>query len=195
MAIWSTIPDMLTWARAILERLRDEGTQRAIALANEEQEPKARSTFDLEPETKPSSIRQKALANPLRRISQITSHRFPVTDDTINKSTYGYGWARREISSSHLGWLSINGPQKLHIIGQLSRPRLALNHGEQVTGYLNTIYLFPESDSAVVVLTNAQSAGDCSDLVAQMYAQALFDLHSKIDFQERALHVSDDNLV
>lgn len=195
MAIWSTIPDMLTWSRAILQRLEDENSEQASRVVLEEQDSRGVSKPGRSASQRNKDIDSRYhLENPLRRVSEITSHKFPITHDTIHENTYGFGWARHQIPSSQLGWLSINGPQKTHIIGKDSQPRLALNHGGQVTGYLNTIYLFPETKSAVVVLTNAQSAGDCSDLVAQMYVQALFDMEPKIDFTERATHVSADNL-
>jgi len=166
MAIWSNIVDMLIWSRAVLERLEEEKAGKTSAI----------------------------LLNPLKHISQITSHKFPVTDDTINENTYGFGWARHMIPSTQLGWLSTNGPQKDDIIGRESPPRLTLYHGGQVTGYLNSIYLFPETKSAVVVLTNAQSAGDCSDLVAQMLVQSLFDMKPEVDFEMRAKKASVSSL-
>jgi len=168
MAMWSNIPDMLIWSRAVMERLDEEKAGN-----------KNNST---------------SLMNPLRHISQITSQKFPVTDDTVNENTYGFGWARHMIPSTQLGWLSTNGPQKDDIIGRESRPRLTLYHGGQVTGYLNSIYLFPETKSAVVVLTNAQSAGDCSDLVAQMLVQSLFDMKPEVDFEMRAKKASISSL-
>jgi CubicO group peptidase (beta-lactamase class C family) len=155
-AVWSTVPDMLKWAAAILQRLHIEVDQ--------------------------DTSQSRADQNPLRQISMILSQRFRVTDNTINENSYGLGWARHLLPSKHLGWLSINGPQPNHIIGKESRPRLAFYHGGQITGYLSSVYLFPETDSAVIVLTNAQGAGDCSDWIAQAIIQELFDLQPRIDF-------------
>jgi CubicO group peptidase (beta-lactamase class C family) len=191
MAIWSNIPDMLTWSRAVMDRLEEE------KIGKNAKEASGGSLTTREHEAihcdKYTDAQNKS-QSPLRRISQITSHKFPVTDDTINENTYGFGWARHVIPSSQLGWLSTNGPQKDDIIGRESRPRLALYHGGQVTGYLNSIYLFPETISAVVVLTNAQSAGDCSDLVAQMLIQSLFDMKPEVDFEMRGKKVSASSL-
>ncbi|KAI0438880.1 beta-lactamase/transpeptidase-like protein [Xylaria telfairii] len=102
---------------------------------------------------------------------------------TINENSYSLGWARHVIPLSHLGWLSTNGPQSKYILGRDSRPRLLFHHGGQITGYLNSIYLFPETQSAVIVLTNAQGAGDCLDWIAQAIIQKLFDLKPALDFQ------------
>jgi CubicO group peptidase (beta-lactamase class C family) len=187
MAIWSNIPDMLIWSQAVMDRLEEE------KIGKNAKEASGGSLTTREHEAihcdKYTDAQSKS-QSPLRRISQITSHKFPVTNDTINENTYGFGWARHVIPSSQLGWLSTNGPQKDDMIGRESRPRLALYHGGQVTGYLNSIYLFPETRSAVVVLTNTQSAGDCSDLVAQMLIQALFDMKPEVDFEMRGKKVS-----
>lgn len=159
-AIWSTVTDMLKWTRAILQRLR----------------------FEVEGDQGIPGF--SAQTNPLRHMSRILAHQFRVTDDTINENSYALGWARHLLPSKHLGWLSINGPQPNHVIGKDSRPRLAFYHGGQITGYLNSVYMFPETDSAVIVLTNAQGAGDCSDWVAQAVIQELFDLQPRLDFDE-----------
>jgi hypothetical protein len=74
----------------------------------------------------------------------------------------------------------------------LRRWRFSLQH--TVIGYLYTIYVFPETHSSAVVLTNAYSAGNCSDILAQMYVQVLFDIVPDIDFTQRAADRSTDNL-
>ncbi|KAI4639477.1 hypothetical protein J4E93_009306 [Alternaria ventricosa] len=192
MAIWSNVPEMLIWSQAVMERLEEEETEKGtieaiqgLSLNTEQCE-----AVHHDDHTDAQSIS----TNPLRQISQITSRKIPVTDDTINESSYAFGWARHMIPSTQLGWLSTNGPQRDDIIGRDSQPRLTLYHGGQVTGYLNSIYLFPETKSAVVVLTNAQSAGDCSDLVAQMFVQSLFDMTPKVDFGIRAEKLSTSSL-
>ncbi|KAJ8133383.1 hypothetical protein O1611_g237 [Lasiodiplodia mahajangana] len=167
-AVWSTVPDMLKWCKAVLSRLELELGQRS--------------------ETEDDQ------RNPLRQMRTILAHRFRVTEDTINENSYALGWARHVIPSSHLGWLSTNGPQHNHILGRDSRPRLLFYHGGQITGYLNSIYLFPETHSAVVVLTNAQGAGDCSDWIAQAVIQELFDLKPELDFVQIAKQTASKQL-
>jgi len=192
MAIWSNVPEMLIWSQAVMERLEEEETEKGTI--------EAMQGLSLNTERCEAAHHddhtdaQSTSTNPLRRISQITSRKIPVTDDTVNENSYAFGWARHMIPSTQLGWLSTNGPQRDDVIGRGSRPQLTLYHGGQVTGYLNSIYLFPETKSAVVVLTNAQSAGDCSDLVAQMFVQSLFDLTPEVDFGMRAEKLSTSSL-
>lgn len=192
MAIWSNVPEMLIWSQAVMERLEEEETEKStieaiqgLSLNTDQYEAVHHDDH---------TDAQSTSTNPLRRISQITSRKIPVTDDTVNENSYAFGWARHMIPSTQLGWLSTNGPQRDDVIGRGSRPRLTLYHGGQVTGYLNSIYLFPETKSAVVVLTNAQSAGDCSDLVAQMFVQSLFDMTPEVDFGMRAEKLSTRSL-
>ncbi|KAI4690468.1 hypothetical protein J4E81_007622 [Alternaria sp. BMP 2799] len=192
MAIWSNVPEMLIWSQAVMERLEEEETEKGtieaiqgLSLNTEQYEAVHHDDHTDAQSTSP---------NPLRRISQITSRKIPVTDDTVNENSYAFGWARHMIPSTQLGWLSTNGPNRDDVIGRGSQPQLTLYHGGQVTGYLNSIYLFPETKSAVVVLTNAQSAGDCSDLVAQMFVQSLFDMTPEVDFGMRAEKLSTSSL-
>lgn len=119
--------------------------------------------------------------NPLREISTRLSQCCPVINNTINGKSYALGWARHILPSSHLGWQ--NGPQTTQILGRESRPRVLFYHGGQITGYLNSAYMFPETRSAVIVLTNAQGSGDFSDWVAQCLIQELFDLRPRLDFK------------
>ena len=163
-AVWSTVPDMLRWSKAMLDAVCD-GENSSIANGS-----------------------------PLRQVNKILAHKFPVTDSTIHENTYGFGWARHLVPSTHLGWLSINGAQDQHVLGKDSRPRLLFYHGGQITGYLNSLYLFPETRSAVVVLTNAQGLGDCSDWVAQAIIQTLFDLEPKLDFLQISREKAEEQL-
>ncbi|EME41014.1 hypothetical protein DOTSEDRAFT_74530 [Dothistroma septosporum NZE10] len=156
-AIWSNVPDMLKWAHAIL-------TRRNFEHGVEADDP----------------------SNPLRQIKRILDHGFRVKEDSVTDVTYGFGWSRLTMPSTQMGWLSQNRAKENMVIGADSQPRLVFYHSGQITGYLASLYLFPESTSAVVVLTNAQGMGDASDLVAQAAIQALFDLQPAIDFDKFA---------
>lgn len=147
-AVWSTVPNMLSWSKSILE-----------ALEHEERESTQSPT------------------NPLKNIRTILAHAFPVTTDTVNEYTYGFGWARHLMPSTQLGWLSISGPQEKYILGLDSRPGLLFFHEGQITGYWNSVYLFPETMSAVMVLSNAHGLGDCSDWEYRPLPRLCFSLN------------------
>ncbi|EKJ75886.1 hypothetical protein FPSE_04066 [Fusarium pseudograminearum CS3096] len=99
----------------------------------------------------------------------------------------GLGFARATIPSTELGMISLNGPQREHIIGRSSQPRLVLYHNGGQSGYLTSFYLFPETNSAIVALGNSYGLGDGPDWTAQALAQAMFDLQPRVDFAEASL--------
>lgn len=91
--------------------------------------------------------------------------------------------------SDALGLLSYNGKvmsydpdiHSRHIIGRNSPRRLALAHHGLLSGSTTSVYVFPETQSAVVVLTNGATSADASDLVAKMSIQALFNLQPHVN--------------
>ncbi|KAF5586001.1 beta-lactamase transpeptidase [Fusarium subglutinans] len=120
----------------------------------------------------------------LKEVPTIVSHKSYITTSSIGENTHGLGFARAMIPSTELGMLSLNGPQREHIIGQTSRPRLVLYHNGDMSGYLTAFYLFPETKSAIVALGNSHGLGDGPDWSAQAIAQAMFDLQPLVDFDE-----------
>ncbi|PNP80385.1 hypothetical protein FNYG_05984 [Fusarium nygamai] len=120
----------------------------------------------------------------LKEVPTIVSHKTNITTSSIGENTYGLGFARAMIPSTELGMLSLNGPQREHVIGRTSRPRLVLYHNGGMSGYLTAFYLFPETKSAIVALGNSHGLGDGPDWSAQAIAQAMFDLQPPIDFAE-----------
>ncbi|CZR43682.1 uncharacterized protein FPRO_07401 [Fusarium proliferatum ET1] len=120
----------------------------------------------------------------LKEVPTIISHKANITTSSISENTYGFGFARAMIPSTELGMLSLNGPQREHVIGRTSRPRLVLYHNGGMSGYLTAFYLFPETNSAIVALGNSHGLGDGPDWSVQAVAQAMFDLQPPIDFAE-----------
>ncbi|KAI5457325.1 beta-lactamase/transpeptidase-like protein [Mariannaea sp. PMI_226] len=123
-------------------------------------------------------------SSPLKQVSTIVSHKTNITKSSIGENTYGLGFARATIPSTELGMISLNGPQREHVIGQASQPRLILYHNGGQSGYLTAIYIFPETESAIVVLGNSYGLGDGTDWSAQAITQAMFDLQPQVDFAE-----------
>ncbi|KAM0491755.1 hypothetical protein ACHAP8_010385 [Fusarium lateritium] len=127
---------------------------------------------------------QSDTETPLKQVSTIVSHKTNITTSSIGENTYGLGFVRATIPSTELGMLSLNGPQREHVIGRDSQTRLVLYHNGGQSGYLTSFYLFPETNSAIVALGNSYGLGDGPDWTAQALAQAMFDLQPPIDFAE-----------
>jgi hypothetical protein len=71
-----------------------------------------------------------------------------------------------------------------YIIGRNSGRRLVDGHNGVNDGPTASLYTFPETRSAVVVLTNACDVGDASDTTSQILVKR-FDLKPRIDLLPR----------
>lgn len=153
--LWSTVPDMLKWARAVLGRI--------------------------DPHRKADE--EVAI---LKEMSTITAHQAQLAHQGLFVNTHGYGWSRLSMPSPMYGFMSTNDANKSPILGQASARRLTLYHGGQVTGFLSTLCFFPETQSAIVILSNAQALGEASDWTARAIMQELFRLRPTLDLVSMA---------
>uniref|UniRef100_A0A8H7N0I9 Beta-lactamase-related domain-containing protein n=1 Tax=Bionectria ochroleuca TaxID=29856 RepID=A0A8H7N0I9_BIOOC len=117
----------------------------------------------------------------LKDMNTITAHHSQLTHRGLFENTYGYGWARLSMPSRLYGFFSTNGADEDAVPGRCSARRLMLYHGGQVTGYLTTLCIFPETESAIICLSNSQALGDASDWVARAIMQELFQLSPPLD--------------
>lgn len=177
--IESSVNDMLTWCQAVLAAEREE-------------------LFRLrEPSNSDEAWFSKGVHiqnNPLRQMNRIRRGYWtrPADDPSKHKdAAYCMGWVRMDLPSSMLGAFSGNMMSREEairthlkpefILGKASQERLAIGHSGGMPGSLATIWTFPETESAVVVLTNGRGLGDASDFVAQIIIQRLFDMKPEVD--------------
>lgn len=78
-------------------------------------------------------------------------------------------------------------------IGKGAESRLAMYHQGATVGYFTSFYLFPETHSAIVVLTNTIALGDGADCIAQPLTQTLLDDKERIDWGSMAKTYSQCN--
>ncbi|KAL2058640.1 hypothetical protein ABVK25_001368 [Lepraria finkii] len=72
---------------------------------------------------------------------------------------------------------------KPHILGADSSPKKVIGHTGDLGSFISAYWVFPETESAVVVLMSSSSAdGDSSNIIVQVLMQTLFDLQPAIDF-------------
>ncbi|KAK4695662.1 hypothetical protein P7C71_g2128, partial [Lecanoromycetidae sp. Uapishka_2] len=80
-------------------------------------------------------------------------------------------------------------------MGANSFPRKVIGNTSDLGTYTSTYWVFPESESAVIVLSNGNSVnGDATNIIAQCLTQALFNLQPQIDYIAVAKHVSTEAL-
>ena len=111
----------------------------------------------------------------------ITTPRFPLAADP--NQTYALGLYLFHLPTEEFNTVTnaqnIRTPYEL---GINSNPTRAVGHTGDLGSFLAVYWTFPETESAVVVLTNSSSAnGDPTNIVAQVLTQALFELEPTVD--------------
>lgn len=178
----SSLNDMLTWCVAVL----------SAELQEEEASPEDR--HDLNTCSEGSLLHEQTTIknNPLRQMRRIRRGYWTRPNDdpsTNSEAAYCMGWARIVLPTSMLGAISGNqhsrdkGHQEHlnNILGRDSNHHIAVGHSGGMMGSVATLWTFPETQSAVVAMTNGRDLGDAADFAAQILIQALFDLKPAID--------------
>ncbi|KAL7791170.1 penicillin-binding protein [Trichoderma afarasin] len=122
-------------------------------------------------ETSPSN-------GPLRNIPVIISNQVPLQEPSHDSHFYGLGWIRTQLPS--VVGLQGDNPEllplkDLPILGAGGSPMMMYYHQGSAMGYYSALFLFPETESAIVVLTNSIPLNDAADWIAQAYTSALFN--------------------
>jgi hypothetical protein len=89
-----------------------------------------------------------------------------------------------------------NGEDELNrVVGTGAPTKLALYHGGSVPGYNTYTAVFPETESAVVVLTNSLSLNAGMRYIGELLIEALFDnLQNAADYRKLAKVSADANV-
>ncbi|PGH01867.1 hypothetical protein AJ79_07804 [Helicocarpus griseus UAMH5409] len=122
----------------------------------------------------------------LKELDKIFSAQIPVREPSYRERSYALGWIRTQLPGV-LGLMGdnfdiIGSVAGLPEIGQCAPSKLCFYHQGSTVGYYSFIALFPETQSAVVVLSNSIALTDSPDTIAQAVSQALFDFPHPIDY-------------
>lgn len=154
--IYSNLDDMLKWSKAMLDT--------------------AQATPGLD-------------YSVLKQVPEILSSHIAIKNPSWRERSYGYGWVRNQLPSvvSLVGdnaglWDMKDSP----ILGTPDQPLLMIYHQGNTVGYNTFIALFPDSNSAVAVLTNSIAISDAADWIGRVFIQALFDLRDNNDYVKLA---------
>jgi CubicO group peptidase (beta-lactamase class C family) len=166
----SCVRDLLTWSAAVMQA-KDRGASHESASTSEPRN------------------------NPLKHMDPIWNKYWtrPVEDGFENNTAYCMGWYRTTMPTGALGLYSYGHRTRWDrestylkfIIGRESKSRLVYGHNGVNNGSTASLYTFPETHSAVVVLSNGCDVGDASDTTSQILIQALFGLKPHIDLLPR----------
>ncbi|KAJ5081037.1 beta-lactamase/transpeptidase-like protein [Penicillium angulare] len=126
---------------------------------------------------------------PLKNISLLISNQIPLENPSRDNRFYGMGWVRTELPGI-VGQQGDNTDlfeiDELPILGFGAPSQMVYYHQGSTIGYYSAILLFPQTQSAVVVLTNSVPFSDAPDWISQAYTAALFDFPSPADYLQLA---------
>lgn len=142
----------------------------------------AREDMTLSSPSHPSETSKSAI----RGILELWQPKIRLPSRSLREHTYAFGWARAQLPAV-LGRGDDGVGELDPLVGNGAPSRLALYHGGSIPGYNAFNALFPETDSAVVVLTNAQSLNGGVRWIGELIVEALFDnLENAADYRTLA---------
>ncbi|KAI9699592.1 MAG: hypothetical protein M1820_007091 [Bogoriella megaspora] len=121
--------------------------------------------------------------SPFKYLNQMMSAQTILPGPSFRESTYGFGWLRTELPNVMFK-ISPNLAQLggAPILGRGSPSKLLIAHYGSMPGACCGLNLFPETQSAIVVLTNSTPLCDISDWLCQLLTQTLFDFSHQNDY-------------
>lgn len=128
-------------------------------------------------------------ASPLKDMKTLFSKQIPLDSSQSDSPSYGFGWIETQLP----GTVGLQGDNaelftrdELPTLGTGSPPMLTYYHQGAALGYYSAIFTFPETRSAVVVLTNSAPLSDAADWIAQVIVSALFNFSGQEDYVQLA---------
>ncbi|KAG8411496.1 hypothetical protein J3458_015553 [Metarhizium acridum] len=121
----------------------------------------------------------------IKQVSCLLSNHIAVLNPTVSERSYGLGWMRAQLPGvvgligDNVGlWELADEP----VLGTKDKTMLMIYHQGSTVGYRAFTALFPETDSAVVVLTNSSDVSDAADWIGRVFIQALFEFDDGNDY-------------
>ena len=135
--------------------------------------------------------------SPFKQVQELLTERVTMDDQPghMDKTSYALGWAMVQLPAA-LGSLSGNADlvKEMPRIGQgLPEKTTVLYHGGSRVGYLSSVLLLPETNSAIIVLVNTLANQDSADWIAQAFLETLLDVPSPHDFVQLAEEARNTN--
>lgn len=107
--------------------------------------------------------------------------------DAAAPSEHNYGMGlMRQTTPAVMGSISPNRKFANPVMGDEAPPMKVFSHHGDFDGSTCSLYMFPRTTSAVVVLSNAKGLSDATDWIAQDIIQTIFDVPPYIDILQEA---------
>ena len=124
---------------------------------------------------------------PFKDVRNAVSGHIELESGSRYRQTYGIGWAISELPAP-LGQIGINPMlgMNMPVVGKGSKKRLLWHHNGSLVGYFSSVHVLPESDTAIIVLTNSLANNDCADWIGQMLVETVIDNPDQNDYPKPA---------
>jgi CubicO group peptidase (beta-lactamase class C family) len=101
----------------------------------------------------------------------------------FREKSYAAGWARSQLPTT-VGDIGVNPSlvEEMPLLAEGIDSRLAFWHQGSLVGATSFVMLLPETESAVIVLTNTMALNDAADWVGQFLVETLLDSPVRHDF-------------
>jgi hypothetical protein len=110
--------------------------------------------------------------SPLKQVAQLLSSATN-TAPSLRERSYAHGWARTQLPGV-LGETSRNEAH-LPVMGNPDHPRLVVYHHGMLVGISSAVCLFPESDTAIVLLSNCVVLDDGPGGPGHLLMETMFE--------------------
>ncbi|KAK0638999.1 beta-lactamase/transpeptidase-like protein [Cercophora newfieldiana] len=139
-----------------------------------------------------SSEPEKACGTVFADVSWIFAPLQIMETPALREKSYASGWARSQLPMA-LGDIGVNPAfvGKMPVVGEGMKSRLTLWHQGSLIGATSFIMLLPETESAVIVLTNTMALNDAADWIGQLLVQSLLDPPIRHDYVQLASESAD----
>ena len=116
------------------------------------------------------------------------SAKIPMGDPTFRETSYGFGWARVQLPGP-MGAMGCNPllmPHDMPVVGKGAPSTLVCYYQGSLPGALAAMNLVPETESAIVILSNSLALNDVSDWVGQLVLEELLGASERNDYIKAA---------
>jgi len=136
--------------------------------------------------------------SPLRQVTELMSSKIPNDQPSQNEISYAMGWQRVQLPG-RMGQIGNNPgllPDGMPIVGKGVPSQLVVFHQGSGAGALSLVILHPETESAIVVETNALALNDVPDWIGQLVLEEFLEVPAskRNDYVELAKASAAENL-
>ncbi len=121
--------------------------------------------------------------SPFKDVRTMLKGHIGLESNSTFQQSYGVGWAISELPAP-LGQIGTNPMfiPEMPIVGKGSKKQVVWHHNGSLVGFFSSVHILPESDTAIIVLTNSMANNDCADWIGQILLETVLDNTDKNDY-------------